>query len=304
MSNYAYNFKRFVQWCSKYAEIKSVLPANELYVSLYLQHLMQSKKHYSTVEAAFYSIRWAHNLARVVDPCQSTVVQSILEAAKRSLNRPVQKKVPIDEDAMIKLYNFYCDRETVKDYRILALCFLSYFGFLRYNELCHIKRSDVDFRDNYIDIFIPKAKTDCYHKGNHVFIAKSDSCMCPVKILIKYLNMANIDENSDMYIFRPVNFCKKSQKFTLRKGNTCISYTRARELIKEALALLGFDAKKFGTHSFRSGGATSAAKQNVPDRLFKMHGRWKSESAKDGYVSESLHKRLSVSKMLHFLQKK
>ena len=34
-------------------------------------------------------------------------------------------------------------------------------------------------------------------------------------------------------------------------------------------------------HSLRAGGATAAANAGVPDRLFKRHGRWKSESAKE-----------------------
>ena len=44
------------------------------------------------------------------------------------------------------------------------------------------------------------------------------------------------------------------------------------------------DIPKIGTHSLRSGGASAAANAGVPDRLFKRHGRWLSDSAKDGYV--------------------
>ena len=48
----------------------------------------------------------------------------------------------------------------------------------------------------------------------------------------------------------------------------------------------------------RSGGATAAANANVPDRIFKRHGRWKSENAKDGYVKDSLENRLEVSRKI------
>ena len=59
------------------------------------------------------------------------------------------------------------------------------------------------------------------------------------------------------------------------------------------------DISAIGRHSLRSGGATSAANAGVPAyRLFKRHGRWASESAKDGYVQDSLSSRLSVSKAL------
>jgi len=46
----------------------------------------------------------------------------------------------------------------------------------------------------------------------------------------------------------------------------------------------------------RAGGATQAANAGIPDRLFKRHGRWKSEDAKDGYIEDSLEQRLSVTK--------
>ena len=54
------------------------------------------------------------------------------------------------------------------------------------------------------------------------------------------------------------------------------------------------DVSTIGTHSLRSGGATAAANAGVPDGLFKRHGRWASESAKDGYVQDSLSSRLTV----------
>ena len=58
------------------------------------------------------------------------------------------------------------------------------------------------------------------------------------------------------------------------------------------------EIKKFGLHSLRSGGATACANLGIADKLLKKHGRWRSETAKDGYVKDSLPDRLSVSKNL------
>jgi hypothetical protein len=66
-----------------------------------------------------------------------------------------------------------------------------------------------------------------------------------------------------------------------------------------ALELLGFDRSRFGLHSLRSGGATTAANSGVNDRLLKKHRRWRSENAKDGYVRVDLPFLLSVSKSLN-----
>ena len=62
----------------------------------------------------------------------------------------------------------------------------------------------------------------------------------------------------------------------------------------QRLAKLGYDATQFSMHSFRAGGATAAANAGVPDRLFKCHGCWHSESPKDGYVKDSVESHLSV----------
>ena len=58
-----------------------------------------------------------------------------------------------------------------------------------------------------------------------------------------------------------------------------LSYSRLRELELEAFRYIVPDISAIGTHSLRSGGATAAANAGVPDRLFKRHGRWASESA-------------------------
>jgi hypothetical protein len=44
-----------------------------------------------------------------------------------------------------------------------------------------------------------------------------------------------------------------------------------RELFIEAFSPFVVNIKGYGLHSLRSGGATSAAKYGVPDRLFKRH---------------------------------
>ena len=59
---------------------------------------------------------------------------------------------------------------------------------------------------------------------------------------------------------------------------------------------LGHSPDGFGLHSLRAGGASAVAQAGIPDRLFKQHGRWSSETAKDGYIEDSKENRLSVSK--------
>ena len=46
------------------------------------------------------------------------------------------------------------------------------------------------------------------------------------------------------------------------------------------------------------GGATAAANNGISDRLFKRHGRWRTDKAKDGYVEDSIDHRMEVTKQI------
>ena len=99
-------------------------------------------------------------------------------------------------------------------------------------------------------------------------------------------------------MFRALSYCKSTNNCKLRKKNIQLSYTRTREIVKGALSEIGLNARIFGTHSFRAGGCSAASNSGVSDRLVKIHGRWKSDIAKDSYISDNLKKRLLISKSL------
>jgi hypothetical protein len=58
---------------------------------------------------------------------------------------------------------------------------------------------------------------------------------------------------------------------------------------------IGLSVKDYSLHSLRSGGATAAARNNIPDRLFQRHGRWQTDSIKNAYIEESVQNLLFVS---------
>ena len=71
-----------------------------------------------------------------------------------------------------------------------------------------------------------------------------------------------------------------------------------RGQLNKRLQSIVLDPSVYGTDSFQSGGASSAANSGVNDRVFQRHGRWKSVAAKDGYVKDDTSSRLAVSKSL------
>ena len=74
------------------------LPANPIHVAVYLQHVLESTKSCSSVDSAFYAIKWAHEMA---SPTDNKVVSRVREAAKRILGagRPNSKE-PLSTDIL------------------------------------------------------------------------------------------------------------------------------------------------------------------------------------------------------------
>ena len=188
--------------------------------------------------------------------------------------------------------------DNLLELRNVGIFILAYAGFFRIQEILHIKYGDIHFNSGYVFINVDISKTDQLRKGNEVVISVSSvDKTCPVKILRRYLTeIERYPVQSDHFVFRALPKCKAGHK--LVAINRPVSYSTIREYFKVNFKDIVPDISLFSTHSLRSGGASAAANAGVPDRFFQRHGRWRSVSAKNGYVDDSLGSRLPVSKML------
>jgi len=278
------------------------LPATVVHLSLYLSSLLGKRK-VAAVSTAFAALKWVHGILPVQsNPLDSGLCRHLVEAEKRQRTSAIVKKEPASLDLIKAIISRYGqENATLKDLRVATMCTLSFAGLFRSKELLNIKLCDMKLFTDYIIIHVPCSKTDVHRQGQDVFIAKSLRESCPGLLLERYIEKAKINVNdSKDYLFRNVIFLKSTNQYNL--GNKMLSYTRFRELFKTCLKELGYDEKQYSLHSFRSGGATTIVKNlsNVSskERLLKLHGRWKSDIAKDMYVKEGLQERLSVSKSL------
>ena len=256
---------------------------------------------FPNIESAFYAIKFHHKLLGYKDPCNDDIVKLMFEAAKRLSQHKVCKKKPITVEHLDILFKklMVNSTRTLSNVRTMVICLLGFCGFMRYSEISNLKRCDVYFYTTHMKLFIEKSKTDIYREGSWLYISKCDSELCPVKNLLLYLEMTKLTNNdSEEFLFRGITVTKKDKIGKLRKAVKGLSYTRMREILLNELASIGLDKSKFGLHSLRAGGATAAANNGVKDRLFKRHGRWKSEKAKDGYVEDDVKALLSVTKSL------
>ena len=77
-----------------------------------------------------------------------------------------------------------------------------------------------------------------------------------------------------------------------------LRYTTAKEDLQKLLHELGYDAKQFGEHSGKRGGATAAAASGATAAEIKLLGRWRSDATPHLYVDASVPKQLRLSQYL------
>ena len=285
-------FRRWKIWATEHN--LQVFSLEGVHIALYLQHLAETKCSKSAVEEAVNGLAWAHSMAGIPPPTVSPIVQTTLEGLKQSLAKPVNKKSPFRVEMLKAIIQDARKNDTLASIRLALVCLISFAGFLRFDKLANIHPCDLTIGPDHLIIQIPRSKTDQLRQGSEVAIARTFTETCPVAMLECYIRKGGIQMNSDKNLFRAI-VNGKTQKLREAGG---LTYSRMRELLKEKLEELGFPSADYSLHSLRAGGATAVAGVGVPDRMLKRHGRWKSENAKDGYVEDTLEKRLSVSQSL------
>ena len=245
------------------------LPANPIHVALYMNFLIQKANTATPVQEAVNAISWAHQLAVVDDPTKHPLVQHTLAAVRRILAHSTAKKEPVTVEMLERL----CEKlggvdASLADVHTLAICLLGFAGFLRYDELAKLRVSDLSMYPDHMELFIESSKTDQFRDGSRVIIARMMSKTCPVTALERYVRMADVylSNPSGSFLFRGLVKIKGGYKLRSSGG---LSYTRARELVLDALEGIGLDRSKFDLHSLRSDGASAAANAGVPDRFLK-----------------------------------
>ena len=250
VKKYVLHYEGFLKyWRSK--GIIVTLPCDRLLISEYLSYLQDAKNPYAVLSLAFSALKWVHDIiphGPLGNPVDTTLSRNIIEASKRLFSRSINKKEPVTPDMIYRICLVFARVDSnLKDLRSALLFALGFHGLFRISELLDLQAVDFTIHTEYLEILVKSSKTDQYREGNKVFISKLGGITCPHALLCRYFACARIDPNSSVYIFRAVRFFKRTNKYLLCSNK--LSYTRARELIKETLSAIGIDSKGFSTQS-------------------------------------------------------
>lgn len=250
----------------------------------FVAHLADQGLCHRTIKTYLSGLRFAHIRSGFPDPFQAGQMPR-LEYVLRGIRkeetkngRVVRERLPITPVSLRQLKGRWAAHGSDRDSKMLwAACCLAFFAFLRVGEMTvpddssydcqvHLSFGDIAIDDpkcpTFVRLTLKQSKTDPFRKGIDLFVGQTGAELCPVAALLDYM-CARGAQPGPLFMYgdgRPL--------------------TRKRfvEEIREALKGAGIDEKKYCSHSFRIGAATTAASKGLEDSVIKTLGRWESSA--------------------------
>lgn len=258
----------------------------------YFVNFCKTKQSWGACQQKLAAIRWFLKIASLPDPTSDPAVSLFLRGLKRIKYAAPVRKQAADVGLLSELYGLLRRSDNLADRRDLCLYLLCFAGFLRASEALQLEIKDLDFSVHQgLKLTIRSSKTDRFRMGSNILISRIPNELCPVSNLEKYLNYRGNYSLTDPVFPRVV---RVAGNYVFSKNH--LTYSGYRTRLKQHLAGIGKNPVVYGTHSFRAGGVTAAAKEGIEKRLLMQHGRWKSDFSVDGYISDPVDKCLSVSR--------
>ena len=294
--------KRYFDFCKAKQVIP--IPTSEAVLCQFIAQLANEKLAHTTIKTYLAAVRhaqieWGRGDPKIANMARlEQVLRGIKAVQCKARPASDRARLPITPDLLSKMKQSWEEgRGHIWDRKMLwAASLLCFFGFFRSGEITVPSQTTFDqgahlsFEDVAVDswetprllrVRLKASKTDPFRTGVDVFIGATGSSLCPVAAVLAYMSMRGPGPG-------PL--------FRLQNGSP-LTRTRLVSEVRNALSAAGVDCRAYSGHSFRSGAATTAAKEGVEDSTIKMLGRWKSE-AYQVYIKTPREQLAAISKVL------
>lgn len=182
-------------------------------------------------------------------------------------------------------------KANARDAELWLMCLLSFFGFLRSKELITLSFGHLTF---YADALCA-SETEDGSKAKGVRLTLYDSKTSKGSVEAQHVYIAAREDGFDPLKWMIIHLRKCEPLYRSDPSTHMFAYNRAkgtgglwdksrwRNELKALLVRAGFgfaEVERYGTHSFRAGGATDALMSGVPLEAVIQQGRWRSDAWK------------------------
>ncbi len=249
---YASDWRDFESWCLQ--AHRDCLPATPETVALYIAALADVAR-VSTITRRLSSVAVVHQLAGHESPTRHASARVVMSGIRRVQGSAERGKRPVTAATLRAI----CATlpKTPIGLRDRALLLLGFAGAFRRSELVGLDVPDLEFVTEGAIVRLRRSKVDQDGAGREIGIPHGvHEATCPVRALRRWIEATGVTGP----LFRSVNRHG-------RIGRTRLSEKAVALIVKRSMRAIGLADTDYAAHSLRSGLATEAALNGVPERV-------------------------------------
>ena len=187
---------------------------------------------------------------------------------------------------------------------IVAAAVFTTFTFARMSDLQTLLEGDVIDFQTHIEVYFDRAKNNQRRHSNLVRPDnRAQGAELADRLSLGEALQASQHEVAAAQRTQPPRAASERALFLRvvrgKMGVQAVSRAEFERVVKQELAALGFDVTEITLCSFRVGSMTTVVAMGENFDMMMQHGRWRSAEAARKYVSHSLEKLTSVSRLLN-----
>ena len=269
-----------------------LFPTESLMAGNFLIYLKDKGYSKFSVKLGLVSLKWVNSFFpnKASELLNDKFLDRIVESALKNMTSTKCQKSPISKVMIVKMLDLGNDPTLIR-IRDSLMAALSFSLLLRNEELRHLAIQNISETQSGFVFSIVSSKTDVFRKGKSLFLARQDGALSVVNLLKLYLAKGKLENKKNSFLFGHIVIDSKGEYI---EGSTCLTYNQSRNILMNKVKEVSHDSKSYGTHSFRSGGATTLASKVTPFELM-LSGRWADARSLRNYVEVSEERRFEIS---------
>ena len=272
-----------------------VFPTDSLMAGNFLIYLKDQGYSKFAVKLGLISLKWVNSFfpGKASELLNDKFLDRIVESALKNMISKKNQKAPVSREMVAKMLKLG-PNPPLLSLRDSLMAALSFSLLLRNEELRHLACHNISETEHGLVFTIVSSKTDVFRDGKKLFLARQNGDLSVVDLLKLYMTKAKLKLKENKFLFGSIS---NTGNIDHIDGSKPLTYDQCRGILTNKIKELGYQSKTYGTHSFRSGGASTLAPKVTPFELM-LSGRWADARSLRNYVEVSEDRRYDISKNL------
>ena len=135
-------------------------------------------KSVSTINSALYRVSLVQKKVGHLQVTEHLFVTQVLDAARRILRRPPDRKKPLAADQVMRIIS-RLEKGSLADVQVAVIFAMGFFGFLRCNDLSNVAVDDLLFPDSHVALFLLQRKNEQFRERSWLLMQEVRQPLAP-----------------------------------------------------------------------------------------------------------------------------